>query len=76
MRTPEGPCEHCGKHKATHVWFGEGGPLAASRDYMQAVWCECCMLDAQIAYTMERIAALSGLVAARAATQCKEVARD
>ena len=41
-------CEHCQQHKATTIWIGEGGSLAATRDYMQAKWCTCCVLQAQI----------------------------
>lgn len=41
-------CENCEKHRASMWWIGREGPLALSRFYMQAAWCECCALEAQV----------------------------
>ena len=64
-------CENCREHQATNWWAGEGGPLALSRFYMQAAWCECCMLKSQIEYAEKRAADLENLREKLAAVKCE-----
>lgn len=49
---PGDKCENelCGGsgHDATEIWVGDGGSLAATRDYMQKKWCLCCVVKAQL----------------------------
>jgi hypothetical protein len=58
---PEGTvCVRCGKHPATRAWFGDSSAMGFI--HMEGEpWCECCTLNAQIAYALERAAALPGL---------------
>lgn len=51
-------CENCSEHRATSWWVGSGGSLAVSRFYMQAAWCGCCMLKAQVEHAEEQAAKL------------------
>ena len=71
-------CENCGEHQASMWWIGEGGTLAVSRFYMQAAWCNCCVLRAQITHAEERMAELEKLRSELAENVCviKEAGRD
>lgn len=46
-------CQHCNKHKGTQNWVGEGGFLEFSHGMYQ-VWCQCCILKAQLKYAKKR----------------------
>lgn len=70
-------CENCEEHQASMWWIGGGGTLAITRFHMQAAWCECCALHAQIAHVEEGVAKLESLRSELAENVCalKEVGR-
>jgi hypothetical protein len=64
-------CENCGKHRASMWWIGDGGGLALSRFYMQAAWCKCCTLKAQVKHARQLTKKLPSLEKKLAAVKCK-----
>lgn len=51
---PEGTmCENCDQRLATSRWIGDSGTLAITRSYMQTLWCEICVLSAQVEHAEE-----------------------
>ncbi len=64
-------CDNCGEHRASMWWIGDGGTLAITRFYMQAAWCKCCALRAQIGHAEERTAELEKMRRKLVRTKCK-----
>ena len=68
-------CEKCGKHQADGWWIGSGGTLALARWNMQAAWCACCTLKAQVAHARKMARKLAGLEKKLAKAKCKPKVR-
>lgn len=58
----EGNCTNCNTHKATSFWVGDGDGFAFSHG-MYTVWCDCCILHAQIEYAEKAAASIPNLYA-------------
>jgi len=54
-------CENCQENPATGLWLGEGGTLAITRDYMQALWCERCMVEEELKHAKDMAAKVNEL---------------
>ena len=54
------PCENCGIRPGTVQWVGEGGMLAVTHGWY-SMWCERCVLEAQLAYARRRAAEIPEL---------------
>ena len=53
-------CASCNKHQGTDKWVGTGNMLSfVHGDYQ--IWCECCMVKAQIEHAEERANDLENL---------------
>lgn len=62
-------CANCLKRLGTQKWVGDGGAAAFVHGWY-VMWCEVCVLEAQLVYAKERAAAIplleAELVAAKA----------
>jgi hypothetical protein len=63
-------CQHCGKHKATVNWVGQGGILEYAHG-MYEMWCECCALKVQIKHMKKEIKSLARLEKKLGKIKCK-----
>jgi hypothetical protein len=58
---PQGTmCYHCGKHSATHHWYGDTSVMGFVHMDPE-FWCECCCLREQIVYAEKQAAKLPQL---------------
>lgn len=71
-RPKDHTCENCGEHQASMWWVGDGGILAVTRYHMQAAWCRCCALKAQLERAREQAQTIPKLVTELARVRCKE----
>ncbi len=55
MTAPETMCANCKQRPGTKKWVGEGGALALSHGFY-AMWCEVCVLTAQLEHARSRVA--------------------
>lgn len=62
-------CNKCNKHKATVNWVGDGGVMEMVHG-MSAMWCECCVMDAQIEYAQKAVDRLKDLKKKRKELTC------
>lgn len=52
-------CANCNKRKGTKAWVGHGDVVS----FVHSVWCEICVVDAQLRHAQERAAAIPELEA-------------
>lgn len=75
---PGTPCasERCKRkpkpHQATVRWVGEGGWMDLSHE-MYVFYCECCALDAQLAYARVQARRIADLRTKLEKVQCKDM---